>query len=458
MACLLAMAVIPARAQRGGGMGGGARPMGGGMGGGARPMGGGMGMGGAQPGMGGAPGGQGAGQQSNAAYNPPPPASTQADVTIVAQLTGSPEPTTYIWSGDRQDPTDTSTYYHFYYTGTVQPDARINASDKIERIAIRLNDWEKQKKWIIAKLTNYYQVANNIQPSALDFFKQGARGGEQGMEASIKSGLGPGAAASAQGLQGAGTAQGAAVLSGIQMQPVGAAAPAGPNAAAPNVAPVAAGFDAKAAAEWTFYYDQLVLWEYYCSRMVLNDSTDALLESSQGSTPAGAGQAGAGQAGAGMGAGPNAGGMGAGMGAGAPGIGAPGASTVREVFQPFSEYANPDYNQQYRQKFVDAANASEQKVYRAFLDMLNSIDTRADNREKYDQWVKDHQQQVADYAENWRKLRDGETVVLGKSVFLITPEKMESAPLDTMNLLRTERLTPQDLINPDGTVKQPEKR
>jgi hypothetical protein len=228
--------------------------------------------------------------------------------------------------------------------------------------------------------------------------------------------------------------------------------------------PVAAGFDPKAAAEWTFYYNQLVLWEYYCSRMILNDSTDALPEKiGQESLAASGAQAGPGgtASGAGTGAGTGTGtGMGAAPARGGAGLAASGTQqqTVREVFKPFSEYANPDYNQQCRQQYVDASDKGEQEIYREFIVMLNAIDTRAENRRQYDQWVAGRQQQVVDYAENWRKLRDGETVVVGKSVFLVTPEKTDSTPLNTINLARTERLTPQDLINPDGTVKQPEKR
>src|SRR5690606_38989245 len=37
-------------------------------------------------------------------------------------------------------------------------------------------------------------------------------------------------------------------------------------------------FDPQVAAEWTFYYDQLVLWQYYCARVLLRDMDQELLE------------------------------------------------------------------------------------------------------------------------------------------------------------------------------------
>jgi hypothetical protein len=87
--------------------------------------------------------------------------------------------------------------------------------------------------------------------------------------------------------------------------------------------------------------------------------------------------------------------------------------------------------------------------------MINEIEQRDVNREKYAQWLAERQTQVFEFAENWRKLREGESVIIDDTLFLITAEKLESPPLDAINLSRTDRLTPQDLINEDGTIKKP---
>jgi hypothetical protein len=386
------------------------------------------------------------------AYGPATPVSraqSLADVEIGAQMPNSPQPTTYSWQDERQTITDPgSYYYYFYYTGTVQPDARVNADTKIERIPVRLNEWEKHRRRIIAKLTNYYQVNNGMQPTALRDYQNELRalgsGGEETPPAGAPTSPPPGGGGSPSG--------------------------AGPMLlGTPGLGALGLGFDAKAAAEWTFYYDQLVLWQYYCARVLLNDKSDAVLEAATMAAPASAGQQQTGGS-------ASFGGLSArdfdtglavppsqifasrgNAAAPPPPVSATGQAALRarEIFNPLQEYANPASNLKYRDVFIDKAGVHEQELYNKFIGMLSAIDQRGVNREKYNQWLAGRQAQILDFAENWRKLREGETVIIDNTLFLITPEELSVPPLDAINLSRTERLTPQDLLNTDGTVKKP---
>lgn len=277
-----------------------------------------------------------------------------------------------------------------------------------------------------------------------------------------------------------------------------------------------------AAAEWTFYLDQFVLWQYYCARNLLQDQNDEIIDP-QGSAASGApsvlstaGQdamsqqlgalaPGGGAGGTGSSAtkgkatansgplrGPNArglpanktagnapgGGGGAGVGSfidsnsgdfyaqrgagsgelgGAGGPGGPGLdsqtlSAMREIFDlTVMKQTGIDW----RDKFIDTSKANEQKIYKAFIEMINRIDERQVNQEQYDQWIENKRQQIFNFAENWRKLDQGEAQVINDTMFLITKEPLESVPYDAINIVKNEQVTPQDLINADGTIKKP---
>jgi hypothetical protein len=51
-------------------------------------------------------------------------------------------------------------------------------------------------------------------------------------------------------------------------------------------------------------------------------------------------------------------------------------------------------------------------------------------------------------------LKEGDSLIIDNTLFMITEEPMESPPSDAINVVRSQRLTPQDLLNADGSVRQ----
>ncbi len=453
-----------------------------------------------------------------------PLSPTNATVKVSTISAKDPHPTTYNWDGQVATVTKPgNTYYYFYYTGTVQPDARVPDDASIGRVAVPLNDWAQNKRWIIAQLTLFYQQANNLPPTALQDYQAGP---------TAPNAIEPQAQPTPQPTpmimqpqmnqpppQGGGQNNNAGEMENIENDDPDMArsepntmGPGGPANRPGGFGPVAA-FDPKVAAEWTFYYDQLVLWQYYCARTLLKGQDKNLLEqmpslnpqqqgqqqllsqvsgmtpqmlrrttlqesrrlNQRGGQPGGQNdmsqfssqyvqQGGPGGGGEmemtdmGMG-----GGMGGGMGMGGMGMGGmmmggQQVTMLRERFEPQKDYsAQTDGSKskadEYRDKFIEAAKQRDDQIYTLYIDMIKGIDKRQANNEEYEKWIKDKRQEVSSYAETWRKLEHGETIMLGGTMFLVSKEPLESVPNQSINIIKRDRLTPADLLNPDGTVR-----
>ena len=262
---------------------------------------------------------------------------------------------------------------------------------------------------------------------------------------------------------------------------------------------VAVQFDPVAAAEWTFYYDQFVLWQYYCARNLLEDADKELLEGTAGRPPAQPenllqaisgvlpGELSAermrelterpdpqealvpigGGGGAIDEAGMDAGGFvedvamdaGGALGLGGGAEAEPGSQALRERFDPTEDYQDQGKRgETYRTSFIAAAERLEEEVQQVFMGMIEGIDARALNQERYDAWLQEKRQEVLKFAEDWQKLQEGNTLLVDGTMFLVSPEPMETVPSQALNIVKDERLTPMDLLNADGTVKRVEAR
>lgn len=456
------------------------------------------------------------------------PTNATVQVSTISQT--DPHPTTYNWEGEVpvvKEPG--ANYYAFYYTGTVGPDARVPDGTPIMRIPVKLNDWSSNKRWIIAQLTMYYQQAHNLPATALQEYQAGplaAAPGAPGAQAAPQPGQQPGQQPGAGGGLpgapapgfGAPTAQPQAQPQQPQGEPEEAQndemredeeamGPSGPGGGVGG--PIAAAFDPKGAAEWTFYYDQFVLWQYYCARTLLNNQdlieqlppsqrtqTQLLVTQISGITPqslragtlsqsqrqaqmAQLGPQGRAQMAGDMaqfnsqymnqsdvdfmtGQGGAPGGMGMGMGGGTL-VEAQQITLLREKFEPLRDFAaqatgSKTKAEEYREKFQNAAKQLDEQVYTQFMEMLKGIDQRQVGNENYEKWMKGKRQEVSTYADTWRKLEHGETMMINDTMFIVSKEKLESVPNETINIVKRERLTPADLLNPDGTVRQPENK
>src|SRR5690606_10265920 len=125
---------------------------------------------------------------------------------------------------------------------------------------------------------------------------------------------------------------------------------------------------------------QLVLWQYYCARVLLNDTSDSLLESSEEEDQGGRQQGQQGQAGQ-LAMGPaGVGGIGFGAAAAVPETPlTPQEQSIRQRFNPLEEYEDPEANLLLRQKFIEAANEREEMLFNNYLAMLDEIEQREIN-------------------------------------------------------------------------------
>jgi hypothetical protein len=87
------------------------------------------------------------------------------------------------------------------------------------------------------------------------------------------------------------------------------------------------------------------------------------------------------------------------------------------------------------------------------LQFLERLRAREDQRTAYEDWVRAKQQDlVLDFAEPWVKRMKGDIVSIDGNVYLISSEPLQRVPRNAINIV-THKLTPYDLINPDGSLK-----
>ena len=61
---------------------------------------------------------------------------------------------------------------------------------------------------------------------------------------------------------------------------------------------------------------------------------------------------------------------------------------------------------------------------------------------------------VEEFADDWLKRAKGEKISIEGTMYLISPVSLEEPPPGSVVLV-TERVTPYDLLEKDGTLKEP---
>jgi len=89
------------------------------------------------------------------------------------------------------------------------------------------------------------------------------------------------------------------------------------------------------------------------------------------------------------------------------------------------------------------------------LDFWNRLEARRYLRNDYHQWLTDQKEVVAKFTKDWILNREGREVSIDGTLYLISSEPIENIPRNAVNLV-TNKLTPYDLLNADGTLKKPE--
>ncbi|MBI1785444.1 hypothetical protein HYR69_09905 [Candidatus Sumerlaeota bacterium] len=386
--------------------------------------------------------------------------AVRAQTTALVDITGDPKdkdphPTTYIWEGPTDPVKDPVQYYTFYYTGTIGYDARVPVGTKIQRIAISNADWEANKAAVIARLTSYYEQAYNTPAAQTEKkvvfdenFNYVEVGGDQKKAGAV---------------------------------------------------------DPRAAAEWMFYYDQFVLWQYYCRRVLINETdavnasstrdflqresdrkalegiqdlnVDEALKAVEEARKADAPDEPAKKGGAkpkatkpsskGSSSRPPSGGGGGkggikhgGGGAGAASKTKPTEDVEVEVatkFDPDQDYADPEHNLVFRDEFLELAKKREKNSTDIFTKMLARIDGRAQEMQRYEEWLGDRRKQLHEFTQAWGKVKTGDNVYFDDIFYILVNSDMEIESPDYTTLVIPVRdaTTPQDLIERDGRLKKP---
>ena len=384
----------------------------------------------------------------------------QAQTSALVDVTGQskdkdPHPTTYIWEGPNEAIKVPVQYYTYFYTGTIGTDARVPLGIDIQRIAVPNSDWEANKAAIVARLTSFYEEAFN------------ARSPQQEKKVVFDENFNY-------------------VEVGGDKQKAGSV-------------------DPRAAAEWVFYYDQFVLWQYYCRRVLLNEPeavnasssrdklqlesdrkaleglggdvnvNDVLKEveglrkagSEQSDTPKGGkgakpGKGGTSRAQAKLGGAKKGGGGGAKKGGGGGGISKNKPTTEVEVqvatqFDPDQDYADPNHNSVFRDEFISLSKTREKHSTDIFNKMLARIDDRAQEMQRYEDWLSDRRSQLHEFTQAWGKVKTGDNVYFDDIFYILvnSDTEIESPDYTTLIIPVRQAATPQDLIEPDGRLKKP---
>jgi len=346
--------------------------------------------------------------------------------------TKDPHPTAYMWEGEVETIKEPQAiqYYTYFYTGVVNPNATVPLGERVQRIAVSLTEWELQKEAIITRLSSFYDQSNSGggSPAAKKqvVFDENYNYVEVG---------------------------------GEEKKP--------------------GGFDPRAAAEWTFYYDQFVLWQFYCRRVLLNDTdaveasssrgdlqlasdlqalqgiegvdVNAVLSAAQqirdqesGEAPAGGAKPGAAQK-------PKA----LARGGSAPPQADKLVMTVATEFDPEADYADPRNNMVFREEFIMLAAEKEKKSVRVFTEMLARVDERAGEMQRYNEWLAERHSDLVEFTEAWGNVKSGETVYMEDTFYLLTKAPVDQTPRDALNIVVRDAITPQDILDSNGNLKKP---
>lgn len=335
------------------------------------------------------------------------PGAARAQTNALVQIDASPElrdphPATYIWEGTNEPIKEPVQYYTYFYTGKVESDASVAVGQDIGRIAIPNDEWESNKAAIISFLTAYYTEAFKVAPKA-----------------------------------------GSTVTFDEDYNYVEIEQEGPPE------------FNPRSAAEWTFYYDQFVLWQYYCKRVVLNDKEATKPNSDRGSlqrtrdaqalqTFEGINVTEALQAVEELRSFDEAGGQ--------PTAEEVGPKAVTQ-FDAQADFADPSNNDIFYEEFLSLATKREEESRTIYTDMLQRIDRRADENQRLKDWIEEKNNQLRDFARAWGDVRSGDSLYLGDTFVLITRKPLDAVPYGMINQVVRDVITPQDLLTKEGRLK-----
>ena len=94
------------------------------------------------------------------------------------------------------------------------------------------------------------------------------------------------------------------------------------------------------------------------------------------------------------------------------------------------------------------------KEHNENIQFLHRLKLRELKRVDYRQWLENQKELVIDFTHNWARREAGQEIEIEGTVYLVSEEPLEIIPRNTVNVV-TEKLTPYDILNADGTLRKP---
>jgi len=101
--------------------------------------------------------------------------------------------------------------------------------------------------------------------------------------------------------------------------------------------------------------------------------------------------------------------------------------------------------------YQQAGEIDEEK-HEEVLTYQQRLVNRANLREAYNAWLEEQKELVLEFAGQWLKKMRGEEVTIDGNLYLISSEPLRRVPRNAVNIV-TNKLTPYDIVNEDGTLK-----
>lgn len=101
----------------------------------------------------------------------------------------------------------------------------------------------------------------------------------------------------------------------------------------------------------------------------------------------------------------------------------------------------------------DLASQNAKKDSDRSRKFVANLDVRKERRFRYREWLNDQTTEIRKMAEDYRRRLAGNEFVIDGVQYLVSPKPLNNVPLGSRNIV-TERLTPYDLLDTDGTLKK----
>jgi hypothetical protein len=105
-----------------------------------------------------------------------------------------------------------------------------------------------------------------------------------------------------------------------------------------------------------------------------------------------------------------------------------------------------------RNTLVTQSEQINDQQHQQNLQFLERLMRRETQRTQYADWVQSREALLLEFADRWVKRMKGEILNIDGNTYLISSQPLQKIPRDTINIV-TRKLTPYDLLNSDGSLK-----